>query len=363
MCRSMRQLLLAMLPTGLLAAACPADAGPPAEAFSYVGRLQSPALYEPPETCCFDLDGDAIVDDAFGSMLGLLATFGGNWQAVVDQGIEDGSLVLLLRWDGLPVALGDGPVGFRSVAGVFQPVLPPLADRLAGLGAAVFDADSAGQPFAGLLSGGNLVAMDGTLRIPGLFSADDGPLAVEVEIDIIEGGLALDAPGCSGICSEDETSPDVPPVRGGLRLGGALHADNYFGALDARYRQCACAGIDPDRPVIEFGEGASAYEVSCSGNTGTPGDCVDDDFCAALGTFCGTVGISANLLDLDRNDNGIQDAFSLGLRVSLSGVTVTGDTTGIFGDGFEPAPNPISALASTPMTSSRPGQGAFPAPR
>lgn len=334
----MRPIIAAALLAALFANAPPVLAGTPDETFSYVGRLQAPALYEPPETCCFDLDGDTTVDDAFGNLLGLLATLAGaDWQAAVDEGIEDGSLVLLLRWDQLPAALGDGPVDFRATSGSFQPLLPPLADRLAGLGTAVFDPDSAGQPFVGMLSGGNLAAMDGTLRIPGLVSAD-GPLAVDVEIDVIEGGLALDPPGCSGVCSEDEASAGGPAVRGGLRLGGALHADNYFGALDARYRQCSCAGIDPGQPVISFGEGASQYQASCTGNTGTPGDCVEDDFCAALATFCSTIGVTANLLDLDRNNNGIEDAFSLGLRISLSGVTVSGDTTAIFNDGFEDLP-------------------------
>jgi hypothetical protein len=308
---------------------------------SQAWAIQSPAFYEPAETCCFDLDGDGTVDDAFGQLLVLLSEFGTDWQAQIDAAIVSGNALVLLRWETLPPALADGPVSMVTADGVFEGTVPSVPERQAGLGSARWIPDSAGQPAAGALSGGMLVAAGGTLALPGLVP---GGADIEVELEIIQltAELALDQPTCSGVCSIDEVFAGSPALRGGVRVGAVLHGNRYFAAQDAIYRQCSCAGIDPGQPVIEYGENLvdMRYDASCTDNTGDPSACTapGEETCATIATVCGTIGITPLLFDLDRNDNGIMDAFSMGLRLAVSGIDLVGDTVTVFFDGFEPIP-------------------------
>lgn len=59
-------------------------------------------------------------------------------------------------------------------------------------------------------------------------------------------------------------------------------------------------------------------------NVGIPSQCTDDDFCASLETRCQFVGAFALILDIDTDDDGLVDAFSVGLRLTVAPSQIDG---------------------------------------
>ena len=116
-----------------------------------------------------------------------------------------------------------------------------------------------------------------------------------------------------------------------------IPAEDILVYMDAFYRSCACAGVDPTQPVIVWQEnvGAGVFEVSCTDNTGDPSQCPPDDPCADLDTVCGVLPVLATALDIDHNDNGVNESYSAGLRLGFSGNSIDGVAGLLFADGFE----------------------------
>jgi hypothetical protein len=315
---------------------------------SYVWAVQFPSLFEPtPELCCFDYNGDGVADDAFGGILELMIVLGGDPVGSVDSALENGELVKVFDWRELAQDLASGDVQLSVFDGLWTDSTIH-ADRILGLGHTAFRRSSFG-PFgaldqlnAGAVTSG-LVEVTGnqfTLTLPTFFVGDELAtvhlLDPRLEATVIFGEPLQDSG--LGLCSvdEDRGPSHTPQIVGGGKLGGVITADEILTHMDAFYRQCACAGIDPDLPVLEWQENGTTqmFEISCTSNTGDPSLCDPDDPCSNLDTTCGFIGILSNTLDVDLDGTGINESWSIGLRLGFAGTTLD-PTPELFADGFE----------------------------
>ena len=316
---------------------------------SYVWAVQFPQFFEPdPERCCFDYTGDGVADDAFGVFLASLAPMLGiDPVTSVNSAIENGELVKVFDWRELAGDLAAGDVQLSVFDGQWTDSTIH-ADRILGFGRMAFRRSSFG-PFGALdqLNDGGvtsgLVEVTGnqfTLMLPGLFIGDElvtvHLLETRMEAPVSYGEPLRDA--CLGLCTvdEDRGPSHTPQIVGGGKLGGVITADEMLTHMDNFYRQCACAGINPNDPVLEWEENSSAwtFDISCTSNTGDPSLCDPDDPCSDLDTICGLVAIFGGTLDVDLDVSGINESWSIGLRLGFAGTTLD-PIQDIFADGFE----------------------------
>ena len=97
-----------------------------------------------------------------------------------------------------------------------------------------------------------------------------------------------------------------------------------LGFLEDAIRDCAsCGGFEDVESPLIYGEWEGYYLASCVDSVSV-GDCRDDDgfICANLGLSCYLSGLIPSFADIDTNQNGINDALSVGLRLGLSGATL-----------------------------------------
>ena len=310
---------------------------------SSITRLQFPAQFNPMELCCRDFTGDDMDDDVYGATVALSASLGNDLGAELDLALETGSIAPLIDWITAPMDATAGSVTMRVYPGSWSGSASYI-ERTAGLGQYSVDADNPLTPtdFTGNVTDtGLLTLMGASMDLP-IVLGPQGPANTTLTDVEMTGQLTFEADACLGICSEDATGGDPSP-QGGLEVSGALSLDAYFTTLDTAYRQCSCAGIDPGQPVLSFGEniGMGSYDVACTANTGTPGNCTDG--CANLDALCPSINLTPTFADLDLNSNSINDAFSVGMRFSLAGASAAACVgaacpTGldiIFEDGFE----------------------------
>ena len=257
---------------------------------SYVWAVQFPALFEPnPELCCADYTGDGVVDDGFGTLLGAMISIPGisfDPVTMVNSALETGELVKAFDWRELAPALDAGDVQLSIFDGLWTDATT-YADRILGLGHTAFRRSSFG-PFgaldqlnAGTVASG-LVEVTGnqfTLTLPWLFAGGD-MVSVHLLEPRLEAPVSFGEPlqdsglGLSTV-DEDRGPSHTPQIVGGGKLGGVITADEILTHMDNFYRQCACAGVDPDMPVLEWEENSTSemFEISCTDNTGTPSLC------------------------------------------------------------------------------------------
>jgi len=315
---------------------------------SNVWAVQFPALFEPdPELCCFDYTGDGVPDDAFGGILGLMIVLGEDPVGSVDSALENGELVKVFDWRELAPDLASGDVQLSVFDGLWTDSTAH-ADRILGLGHTAFRRSSFGsygaldQLNAGTVTT-ELVEVAGnhfTLTLPEFFLGGDMAsvhlLEPRLEAPVSYGEPLRDA--CLGLCSvdEDRGAGHTPQIVGGGKLGGVITADEILTHLDAFYRQCACAGIDPNMPVIEWeaNTGTGTFDISCTSNTGDPSLCDPDDTCSDLDMICSTMPLLTNTLDVDLDGDGIRESWSIGLRLGFAGTTLD-PMPELFADGFE----------------------------
>jgi len=316
---------------------------------SYVWAVQFPSLFEPvTERCCFDYTGDGVADDAFGAILGLLGSMpgaGAEPDVMVEQILENGTLVKVFDWRELAPDLVSGDVQLSVFDGEWTDSTIH-GDRIVGHGHVAFRRSSFGpygaldQLNAGTVTTG-LVEVTGnqfTLVLPWM----TGELVtVHLQEPRLEApvtyGVSL-PDGCLGLCTvnEDRGGGHTPQIVGGAQLGGIVTADEMLTHMDTLYRQCACAGVDAELPVLIWQENTNTakFEISCTSNTGEPSSCDPADPCADLDTICSFIPLISNTLDVDLDKTGIPDGWSIGLRLGFSGTTLD-PLQVLFADGFE----------------------------
>ncbi len=310
---------------------------------SYINLVQFPALFNPAEMCCRDFDGDNTEDDVYGDILALNAGLGNDISVDLRASLSIGNLSPIIDWTTAPVTNTTSNVSMQVYLGNWTGNKNYI-ERSAGLGLFSIDESipSINNSFNGnILSNGDISLTGNALTLPIILGPQGNVLATLSDVQI-DGNLRFEQNDCLGICSTDNTG-GTPLKQGGLAVSGLLTLNEYFGSLDMAYRQCSCAGIDANSAVISYGENISngTYDASCTTNTGTPGLC--NNGCEDLTSLCSTIGLISTFADYDNNNNTINDAFTVGMRLGVAGAKVD-DCIGsecpefvfvIFKDSFE----------------------------
>jgi hypothetical protein len=113
-----------------------------------------------------------------------------------------------------------------------------------------------------------------------------------------------------------------PTVVGGIKIGGILPSDEFLGVLDSQYRQCSCASIDPNIPLISTTIFFGTIIVSCDQTNLTPESCPLNSFCSTVGNFCSNAIGLGTTFDIDENGDSVNDAYSVALRLGAAATTV-----------------------------------------
>lgn len=321
---------------------------------SYVWVVQFPALFEPdPEVCCFDFTGDGHPDDGYGVLVGLMKSGGFGFEPVLlmVSAIENGETVKVFDWRELAADLATGDVQVSIFDGQWTDSTSHQ-DRILGLGHTAFQRLSFGpygaydQLNTGIVTSG-FVDIGGdqiTLDLPWPWPVTGlVPLQLQeskLEAFVSYGELQRDA--CLGLCSVDEdrgTGHD-PQIVGGARLGGVIRAEEILTRMDDFYRECSCAAPPGTTLSIEWQENIvnQAFEIHCPVEPLAPDDfgyaCLDGDPCGDMHTACDFLPILGPTLDVDLDGTGINESWSIGLRIGFAGTTLD-PIPELFADGFE----------------------------
>jgi hypothetical protein len=339
-----------------------------ADPASYFSSLQLPSLYPEPEDCCFDFTGDGEPDNGLGLLLGLLTTFAADVdaQALIDEAIADGDVVLLAHWMELPEGFeGDARFAINLGDTVNDEEGNPVDDfetRAAGDGNFVVSADSIDE-FGPQVQFNTATIEDGILTAGPSAFVLTLPLTELLGSDLV---LQLDSARIraeiteeeTGIFTVDETRTGADgdfEVSGG-QLGGALEATQLLSVLDGLFRDCDCGGIDPEEPVLTYtlDLDTESFIIACNpdnNGSGTPA-CTDEDgtLCGNFSLICGgALAALGSVFDVDQRactpvdagatecgsgadsecectagQDGVFESLSVGIRFGLSGATVEG---------------------------------------
>lgn len=324
---------------------------------SYFWSIQLPALYPVPERCCFDYNGDPSgnADDGLGSLLGLVGSIPGagdfDIQGTLDASIEDGTITLITDWRELPDTAGD--VKFSILLGTNDvnndgELDDPFADndglctagtRCGGDGVFALDPVSFGdygsqvQFNVGSLDSGTVTAGPSTFQLTiSIEALGSEPLLLTLLDAKIEADITVDSNGVHTVDTVQNPDTEDEYFQAGGKLGGVIDAEEILTVLDDQFRGCTCANVDPEQPVLswELDEQAGALVVSCTDNTGdATNECTgsgdgDGPLCGQITTVCGFAGFIGNVLDVDRNNDGINESLSAGLRFAWTGAGIDG---------------------------------------
>lgn len=306
-----------------------------AQEHSYIWGMHFPALVEPAEVCCFDFDNDNTLDDGLGEILVTLeGQLSVDFQASIDTGLLDNSLVRAFNWQNLDLSLTNQNFTFEYLDA--QTVTPNLTllERQSGLSQIYLTNELSGNVFDAVLDTGIITATAN--QISGLLNlqldADQGlvPLTintVKVEMQLTDSPLGLE----TGIYSDD-IAATTPDIVGGIKIGGILPGEEFLGALDSQYRTCSCAGVDPNQQLITSQVTFLGVLVSCTQTNFTEENCDANSFCSSVQSFCDqAVGIGTTY-DIDENGDNKNDAYSVALRYGAAATTIIDI---IYRHGFE----------------------------
>ncbi|MCB9507091.1 MAG: hypothetical protein H6698_03260 [Myxococcales bacterium] len=305
--------------------------------YSYIRNLQVPPR-NGEAACCFDFNGDGNIDNGLGLLVGALGALGGDIDvdALIGEALADDSIALLFQWTKLDADPSEHDfsvyLATNDVDGDGTPD-QSFGDRADGMG--VFQVQAASVD-----AYGSIVQFNQTTFVDDVLTAGPGVFRLSIPIATEDFSLDLDlsiqqatvqgqlADSDNGPVSVDPTFDDVE--YGGIKLGGVVPLDQIFEIIEDLARDCECAGFTAD-PIITYGDNGTTYAVACA-QTPT-GDCEGQGtICENLGTVCSFLPSlpSLGLNDIDTDGNGVGDALSVGVRLSLTGAAV--DTTTPLGD-------------------------------
>lgn len=305
-----------------------------AQNISYIWGMHFPALIDPSEVCCFDYDNDGTLDDGLGDFLVTLQNQStSNYQDGINQGILNNSIVKGFDWQNLAITQTNQSFSFQYLDVQINNPSITLQQRIDGMAEVSIPQGQNSNLFDAINNSGFITAtatsISGLLNLQ--FDAQQGlvPLTintVKVDATLIENPLGLEP----GIYTSNVNGIN-PTIIGGMKIGGILPSDEFLGALDAQYRTCDCAGVDPNQPLITTSIFFGTLLVSCAQSDLTPENCVAGSFCSSVNDFCSNaIGIGTTF-DIDENNDGVNDAYSVALRY---GVSATSDGI-IYTNGFE----------------------------
>lgn len=311
----------------------------PSDFVSYVNTLAIPQSGTDAE-CCFDFNGDGEVDNALSSLVDLLGGLAGDIdvETLINDALSEDDIAILMEWTRWAADPSEADFSLwlasNDVDGDGAPD-QDFADRVAGDGIFVletesFDADNGTGSFIQF----NRTSYEGTaldagpsrfelsIPIPGIF---EEPLELTIENARITGDME-ETDGAIASIPETLDTDGEDVTYGGAELGGVVLLDQVFGILDDLARDCSCVdGIDGSSAVLEFGDNGETYTAACVQTPGDASACTEDDgiLCEQLSLVCTFAGSIPSLVaDVDVDNNGVDDALSVGLRLGWVGASL-----------------------------------------
>ncbi len=285
------------------------------------------------DDCCFDFDGDGTVDNRVGEVI---RDLGGivnvDFNGSIGQAIADGNLALVFEIAGLDDWTVDPDVVINGHYARDTDL--DFTNNLVGEG--VFevtpnnfwpDTADARYAFEASVQGGILSAGPATfdLSVP----VGDGDQRVNAKLLETRLDAKLEeSPSGTGVSFDGAADFTANPEAGiifGARLGGVLpEAELYGGINDFMSGVCTCVSMAG--PMVSFDESTNAWECAQAATIDTSAcdtTVQTEDICSKIGTFC-SLALTIITPDLDRDNDGRNDAFSLGAWLKGVGADITG---------------------------------------
>jgi hypothetical protein len=326
--------------------------------FSYVSRVAIA-----PENCCRDLNDSIGPDNAIVSLeeavQSAVDAFSDDEEPLyvpvnerLEEALELGDLAYVLEFDGLPKTLEDSDAATLQKETCGNDALEVTAtqyevdvtegsieDRRAGAGRYELLTELEEASGIGFESGEVLFSETGGLTIP---SSAVLPLP-ELPGQVYSEPISFDL---SGFALSVETTENAPAGQRGVRTedtvetGGIMPASVVLETFNKAYQallpeydgellSLEQASGDDDRLSFHCPESLTSAVEAETGLSDPEGQDLGADDVFRLPAFCSLVdSLYGSEIDVDTDDDGVADAFSLGLRIELSGAALTTDTTG-----------------------------------
>ncbi|MGM0574371.1 MAG: hypothetical protein ACQEXJ_01375 [Myxococcota bacterium] len=293
---------------------CVEPQGPPTEFAAESAFVSSLSFPAEGEECCFDFDDDGEVDNGIGGLLDSLAPLVGedlDVNGLLAEQIEEGTIAILFEGAGY----ADDPMDF-FMNGYFGTALTDWTANSAGEGEFEVDPasfDASGAPlisFPAQDDGGVLTTEESVFALSIPISDFGFTLNLTIQNAIIEGDVSV--AGNGGL-----------EVSNG-KLGGLVPMSQLAAALNDVADGCTCLNIDG--PAFEL---AAEDKLGCTAaaKAATPEcEAADGDICTGIGDNLGIACTAIGVLkpDIDTDDTGKADHFSVGLQFEAVAATLVG---------------------------------------
>jgi hypothetical protein len=268
--------------------------------------------------CCFDYNGDGDVDNALGTLLAG-ANFQGQINDSIAEGINDGSIAILLEHDGLEGPLMGGTTAEFNVNfwlgewgtdadGNVITALDPAGNNPLLIDPASID--SGAQPLAYIPD----AQLDGG-------AVDAGPGVFQLAIELLGTPLVLRVSAARVQADVDfpNSSIDGGVALTNAQLGGYVKAEDIVEAINVFATTCECLGLNGAPLLGDTGCSPNADAAACTD--------AGEDTCAQIASNCNLLSAVPALADIDADGDGELDAISIGATFTAAGATIQGVAT------------------------------------
>lgn len=319
--------------------------------------------------CCFDYNGDGEIDNSLGgTLIGVSADTFDSLNASLASSIADGSLILAFEHDGLTdLSAGeDYKLNFwlGQLGGVDCSVQANCSDAACANTAACAgsgdtfedcstDTDEDGDGDAGCADSDctdtaicaeldtSAIEIDPNSVDQGTFpqaqvdnakidgdKLSAGPGSVKLSIDLLDTPLEL-------VISNAQIEADVDTTQSTIadgiwltngKLGGVVRIDDILDGVNNFASTCDCMGLSGD-DAISYQANDVAGTAECNVGTTEADACTADgqDSCATIAKNCSlVVNVLPLLADIDTDNDGTNDAVSVGAKFETVGTTFSG---------------------------------------
>ena len=266
-------------------------------------------------TCCFDYNGDGVIDNKIGQLLATARNLGFDVNNGVAQAIEAGELVNIFGFSNFGNAEYDPTLDVVFLKGTDSDF--DFAPNLLGLGdfyVLVESLNTQSQPKwtfgSARVRAGVLEAYDGE------FDLDFPDLLDQVRIPVVQGRVkATVLPGAEFTAGGRVTLDEG-------ELGGVVLRDEFFDSLNDASIACSCLS----RAVYDRQpNGGYVCNSSASDANACAGMSSGCQFLASS-TYCGLLGTAiSNAVDVDTDGDNVPDSYSFGATFTGVGAKVLGN--------------------------------------